>query len=80
MPNVNYALTGEYVKVKEAGVISTMRVTGAIANIVESSTKPAATAASFPLRQADQPATFATNLEVWAKGSGTLHVLSAAPE
>lgn len=80
MTNKRFELTGEYVKVKESGVISTMRVTGAIARLVESATKPDADAVSFPMRDGDVPFTFASNLEVWAKGSGTLDLIEKAPE
>lgn len=69
----NFTLTSTYQKVKSAGKISTMRVTGGYAKIVNSSTAPQDSVDAFPIYASDQPATFAANVEVWAKGSGTLH-------
>lgn len=66
----NYKLTGSYVKVKAAGKISTMRVTGGMAWLVPSSTAPADSADAFPMYERDVPFTFAANVEVWAKTSG----------
>lgn len=76
----NYKLTPTYTKVKSAGNISTMRVTGGVCQLVPSATKPQDSADAFPIYERDQPATFSDNLVVWAKGSGTLHVFDATAE
>ena len=74
----NYTLTGSYVKVKSAGNISTMRITGGIARLVPSATAPQDSADAFPMYSSDQPFTFGANVEVWAKGKGTLYVFEVA--
>lgn len=74
MPQIQ--LNNTWQKVKSAGKLSTMRVSGGFCRISQS----ASGSDAFPLYERDQPAAFASNLEIWATGTGTLYCFESTPE